>query len=335
MHIFITGIAGFLGSHLAEHFIKKKYTVSGNDTLVGGDIQNISNLTGINFHKTPCEDLAGMSKIMKGVDVICHAAAYAHEGLSSVSPKLVCENNVVGSVSVFTAGIKNKVKRIVYCSSMARYGNVKIPYQENQETKPADPYGVSKVAAEEILKILSRTHNFEYNIAVPHNIIGPKQKYDDAYRNVASIMINLILQNRRPIIYGDGNQSRCFSDIRDCITPLDKLITDPKIVSEIVNIGPDEETVTINELFDLISNKLKFNQKPVFHKKRPNEVFRAVCSSQKARKILKYNTTINLSDSLDGMIKYIKEKGPKEFQYNYELEIDTDVAPDTWSKKLF
>tara|TARA_B100001059_G_C17830799_1_gene584571 strand:+ start:2133 stop:3140 length:1008 start_codon:yes stop_codon:yes gene_type:complete len=335
MHIFITGIAGFLGSHLAEHFIKKKYTVSGNDTLVGGDIENISNLNDINFYKTPCEDLAGMSKIMKGVDVICHAAAYAHEGLSSVSPKLVCENNVVGSVSVFTAGIKNKVKRIVYCSSMARYGNVKSPYHENQKTKPADPYGVSKVAAEEILKILSKTHNFEFNIAVPHNIIGPKQKYDDAYRNVASIMINLILQNRRPIIYGDGNQRRCFSDIQDCINPLDKLITDPKIISETVNIGPDEETVTINELFDLISNKLKFNQKPIFHKKRPNEVYNAICSSQKAREILKYNTSVNLSESLDSMITYIKEKGPKEFQYNYELEIDTDVAPDTWSKKLF
>tara|TARA_B110000483_G_scaffold208797_1_gene254671 strand:- start:905 stop:1912 length:1008 start_codon:yes stop_codon:yes gene_type:complete len=335
MHIFITGVAGFLGSHLAEHFLKKNYTVTGNDTLVGGDMENITHLSKLNFYKTKCEDLNGMTKIMKGVDVICHTAAYAHEGLSSISPKLVCENNVVGSVSVFTAGIRNKVKRIVYCSSMARYGNIQAPYKEDQETKPADPYGVSKVAAELILKILSNTHGFEYNIAVPHNIIGPKQKYDDAYRNVASIMINLILQKRRPIIYGDGNQLRCFSDIQDCIAPLEKLILDPKIISETVNIGPDEESITINNLFQIISNKLKYNQQPIYHKKRPNEVYKATCSSEKARKILNYKTSVNLNDSIDGIINYIKEKGPREFQYNYELEINSDITPETWSKKLF
>jgi|TARA_B110000027_G_scaffold8709_1_gene7777 UDP-glucose 4-epimerase len=335
MHIFITGVAGFLGSHLAEHFLKKNYTVTGNDTLVGGSMENISHLSRLNFYKTKCEDLDAMTKITKGVDVICHTAAYAHEGLSSVSPKLVCENNVVGSVSVFTAGIINKVKRIVYCSSMARYGNVQAPYKEDQEVKPADPYGVSKVAAELILKILSNTHNFEYNIAVPHNIIGPKQKYDDAYRNVASIMINLILQKRRPIIYGDGNQQRCFSDIKDCIAPLEKLIIDPKIFSETVNIGPDEESVTINNLFQIISNKLKFNQQPIYHKKRPNEVYMATCSSEKARKILNYKTSVNLNDSIDSMINYIKERGAKEFQYNYKIEIDNHVTPETWSKKLF
>ena len=335
MHIFITGVAGFLGSHLAENFLKKNYTVTGNDTLVGGSMENISHLPKLKFYKTECEDLNGMTKIMKGVDVICHTAAYAHEGLSSISPKLVCENNVVGSVSVFTAGIRNKVKRIVYCSSMARYGNIKSPYKEDQLLKPADPYGVSKVAAEQILKILSNTHDFEYNIAVPHNIIGPRQKYDDAYRNVASIMINLILQKRRPIIYGDGNQQRCFSDIEDCIAPLVKLIIDPKIISETINIGPDEETVTINSLFELISNKLKFNQQPIYHKGRPNEVYYATCSSKKARKLLNYKTSVSLSKSLDGMIKYIKENGAKEFQYNYELEIKNDITPDAWSKKLF
>ena len=96
---------------------------------------------------------------------------------------------------------------------MARYGKIKAPFEENNDPKPVDPYGVSKLAAENILKILSSTYKFEYNIAIPHNIIGTKQKYDDAFRNVASIMINLILQDRKPIIYGDGNQKRCFSDI--------------------------------------------------------------------------------------------------------------------------
>jgi len=334
MHIFITGIAGFLGSNLAEYYLKKNFTVSGCDNLIGGSLDNIDQ-NKINFFKADCEDLDAMKKIIKGADILCHAAAYAHEGLSSFSPVLISNNNVTGSVSVFTAAIINKVKRIVYCSSMARYGSIKIPFREDDELKPVDPYGVSKVAAENILKILSKTHNVEYNIAVPHNIIGPRQKYDDPYRNVVSIMINLMLQKRNPIIYGDGNQKRTFSDIDDCIYCLDKLLTDPNVVSQVINIGPDEEYVSINELYRLLSNKLKFNLEPKYLEDRPNEVKEATCSADKARKILGYKTSVSLDKSLDKMIDYISNKGPKAFQYNYPLEINNEKTPLAWKERLF
>ena len=334
MHIFITGIAGFLGSNLAEYYLKKNFKVSGCDNLVGGSIDNL-NLNKVNFFKANCEDFETMKKILKNTDILCHAAAFAHEGLSSFSPVLITNNNVTGSVSVFTAAIINKVKRIVYCSSMARYGNIKIPYKEDDDCKPADPYGVSKVAAENILKILSKTHNFEYNIAVPHNIIGPRQKYDDPFRNVVSIMINLMLQKRTPIIYGDGNQKRSFSDIDDCLYCLDKLLTDPNIVSQVVNIGPDEEFTSINELYHLLSNKLKFNLEPKYLLDRPNEIKEATCSADKARKILGYKTSVTLDKSLDKLINYIKENGTKNFEYNYPLEINNEKTPIAWKERLF
>ena len=334
MHIFITGIAGFLGSNLAEYYIDKGFKVSGCDNLIGGSLENL-NTKKINFFKTNCENLEEMKKIMKGVDVVCHAAAYAHEGLSSCSPVLISSNNVVGSVSVFTAAINNNVKRIVFCSSMARYGKIKIPFKEDDDLKPVDPYGVSKVAAENILKILSKTYGFEYNIAVPHNIIGPRQKYDDPFRNVVSIMVNLMLQNRSPIIYGDGNQRRTFSDINDCIYCLDKLITDPAIVSEVVNIGPDEQFISINDLYHLLSNKLKFNLEPKYHNPRPNEVLEATCSSEKARTILGYKTKVTLEESVDKVINYIKINGPKKFEYIYPLEINNEKTPSSWKEKLF
>ena len=334
MHIFITGIAGFLGSNLAEYYLKKNFKVSGCDNLVGGSLDNIDQ-NKINFFKVNCEDFEMMKKITKNVDILCHAAAYAHEGLSSFSPVLITNNNVTGSVSVFTAAIINKVKRIVYCSSMARYGNIKIPFKEEDQLKPVDPYGVSKVAAENILKILSKTHGVEYNIAVPHNIIGPNQKYDDPFRNVVSIMINLMLQKKRPIIYGDGNQKRTFSDVDDCIYCLDKLLTDPQIISQVVNIGPDEECISINELYRLLSNKLKFNLEPKYLEDRPNEVKEATCSADKARKILGYKTSVSLDESLEKIINYIRKKGPRDFQYNYLLEIINEKTPTAWKEKLF
>jgi len=334
MKIFITGIAGFLGANLADYYLAKNFKVSGCDNLIGGTTDNIDT-NKVKFFKADCENLDEMSKIIKDVDVVIHAAAYPHEGLSSFSPFLICKSNYIGSVSVFTAAIQNNVKRIVFCSSMARYGNVKPPFLEDQKVNPVDPYGVSKLAAEDTLRILSETHNIEYNIAVPHNIIGPKQKYDDPFRNVVSIMTNLILQKRRPIIYGNGEQTRNFSDVDDCIYCLDKLITDKKIVSQIFNIGPDEDSITINELYKILCNKLQFNEQAEYVKDRPNEVKHAICSSDKARKYLNYKTSIKLSDSIDKVINHIKDNGPKKFEYNYEIEINNELTPDTWKNKKF
>ena len=333
MNIFITGIAGFLGSNLADFYIKKGFSVSGCDNLVGGDLDNVSSK--VNFVKADCEDLNKMKELTKNIDVVIHAAAYAHESLSIFSPYLISKNIIDGSTAVFSAAIQNKVKRIVFCSSMARYGNIDQPFRENDVPNPVDPYGISKLAAEKILINLCNTYGVEYNIAVPHNIIGIKQKYDDPFRNVASIMINLMLQNRQPIIYGDGEQKRSFSDVDDCIYCIDKLATDPDIKSQLVNIGPEDNFISVNELFKILSNKLKFNQEAVFYKDRPNEVKLANCSAQKAKNILSYKKTISLEKSLDNMIDYIKKLGPKKFQYNYDLEIINEKTPKTWLEKKF
>ena len=333
MQIFITGIAGFLGSNLADYYIKKNFKVVGCDNLVGGDLDNVNKE--VIFHKADCEDLVKMREIIKGSDVVIHAAAYAHENLSIFSPHLISKNIINGSTAVFSAAISNKVKRIVFCSSIARYGEVGIPYLENGLTNPSDPYGISKLAAEKILINLCDTYGVEYNIAVPHNIIGIKQKYDDPFRNVASIMINLMLQGRQPIIYGDGEQKRSFSDVEDCVYCIDKLATDKNIKGELVNIGPGPENeITINELFRKISNQLKYNQEPLYKPERINEVKNAICSSSLAEKLFRKKSNEDVDTILSKMIKFIKIKGPKKFSYTYEIEINNDLTPETWSKKL-
>jgi len=335
MKIFITGIAGFLGSHLAKHYIEKGYRVSGNDTLSGGYRDNIPK--NAKFYEVPCENYEKLKGLFLGMDVVIHTAAYAHEGLSVFSPYIITSNIISGSTSVFSAAISAKVKRIVHCSSMARYGEIKVPFKENDLPKPVDPYGIAKLASEKILINLSEVHGIEYNIAIPHNIIGPNQRYDDPYRNVASIMINLMLQNRRPIIYGDGEQKRSFSDVRDCITCIDSLATDQKVKNQIVNIGPggDENYITVNNLFEMISNKLNFNQKAQYYPDRPNEVKYSSCSAKKAEELLGYKTKYSVSESIDTIINYIKKRGVRDFEYTYDVEILNDKTPVTWKNKLF
>jgi len=330
--IFITGIAGFLGSHLAEAFIKKGYRVIGCDNLIGGYLDNVPKEA--EFYQYDCVYLNSMRKIMKGVDIVYHCAATAYEGLSVFSPHLITKNIVEASASVISAAIQNKVKRFIFCSSMARYGENEVPFTEDMEPKPQDPYGIAKYSVELLLKNLAETHGMEYVIAVPHNIIGPRQKYDDPYRNVAAIMINLMLQKRQPVIYGDGEQKRCFSFIQDDIKVLEKLAFSEKVIGEIINVGPDEEFITINKLAETIAKLLKFDLQPIYMPPRPKEVKFANCSAEKARRLLGYKTEFNLEEGLREMIRYIKKRGPKPFRYHLDIEIVNSKTPKTWKERL-
>lgn len=334
MKVFITGVAGFLGSHLADAMIREGHEVVGCDNLIGGYLDNVPDE--VDFYQVDCNYLNTMNKLLKGVDIVYHTACTAYEGLSVFSPHLVSQNTYLNTASVATAAVAQGVKRFVYCSSMARYGHQEVvPFTEDMTCKPQDPYGISKVASEQLLKCLSEVHGMEVVIAVPHNIIGPRQKYDDPYRNVASIMINLMLQGRQPIIYGDGNQKRCFSFVQDDISCLEKLAFQEDVVGEVINIGPDEEFVTINELAKTVADLLDFDLNPIYVPDRPQEVKLATCSAEKARKLLGYHTQYTLQQGLSEMIDYIKQKGPKKFRYHLDVEIVNEKTPKTWTNKLF
>ena len=331
MKVLITGVAGFLGSHLAERLAKLGHQIVGIDNMIGGYEDNIPK--NITFHKNDCCDYEKMTFIMKGIDVVYHCAATAHEGLSVFSPFEIGKNNFLASVSIFSAAIANRVKRIIFCSSMARYGSQKTPFKENMKPKPIDPYGISKVAAEDILKNLCELNNIEWVIAVPHNIIGPKQKYDDPYRNVVSIMINRMLQKKAPIIYGDGKQKRCFSYIDDCLFCLVPMLDKKNLRGEIINIGPDEEFITINKVSEICSNVTGCNLQPIYKKDRPNEVKHATCSSDKARKMLNYKTSTDVHTGIKKTFEYIKKRGVRPFNYHINIEIKNELTPETWLKK--
>ena len=329
--ILVTGVAGFLGSHLSEKLSEQNYKVVGVDNMMGGYKDNIP--VNIEFYNADCCDLKKMNEIMKGVDVVYHCAATAHEGLSVFSPVEITKNNYLASVTVFTAAISNKVKRIIYCSSMARYGDQQTPFKENMKPKPIDPYAISKVAAEDVLINLCELNNIEWVIAVPHNIIGPRQKYDDPFRNVVSIMLNRMMQKKAPIIYGDGEQKRCFSYIDDCISCLIPMLDQKNLHREVINIGPDEEFVTVNQVAEICSNISGFNAEPIHKKDRPQEVKHALCSADKARRLLNYKTTTSLRDGIVETYEYIKKRGTKDFDYNINLEIVNDLTPETWKNK--
>ncbi|HEY0527536.1 MAG TPA: NAD-dependent epimerase/dehydratase family protein, partial [Gemmatimonadaceae bacterium] len=268
------------------------------------------------------------------VDLVYHCGAIATEGLSVFSPAIIAKHVYENTAGLLAASASKRVKRFVYCSSMARYGHGKPPFTEEQTPAPVDPYGIAKYAGELLVQNVCKTHGVEYVIAVPHNIIGPKQKYDDPYRNVASIMINRMLQGKQPIIYGDGEQNRSFSFVQDCVDPLLAMGSKPGLSGEIINIGPDDEVTSINQLARTLADLLGFDLKPIYVADRPQEVRSATCSADKARRLLGYEPKVSLVEGLRSMIQWIKAHGPRPFQYHLPIEIDSPLVPATWRDRL-
>lgn len=353
MRVWISGLAGFLGSHVADACLAAGHTVGGNDNLSGGDVLNVP--TGAYFKNFDCLgntkgvvdfDYCWKAEHQFGVpDVLVHCAALAHEGLSSFSPHLITQSIFGASLRTFSQAIAHGVKRIVFMSSMSRYGEgagsydptsgyekTMAPFHEWHETNPVDPYAVSKVAAEECLEILCETHKVKWSICVPHSLIGTRQRYIDPYRNVCSIMINRCLRGLPPIVYGSGSQKRSFSPVKDCLPSIMKMING-EADYEVVNIGPDGNEMTIWELATKIMRLTGLEGTPIRVPPRPNEVDQAYCSSDKVRRLLGYKEVQTLDECLIEMIEDIRRLGPRPFDWHLPIEIKSDLCPKTWSER--
>jgi UDP-glucose 4-epimerase len=330
--VFISGVAGFLGSHLAEAFLADGYYVVGIDNMLGGELDNVP--AGVEFYQVDCNDLSAVRRHMQGIDVVYHCAATAYEGVSVFSPHLVTQNIVTAATGMISAALARGVRRFVLCSSMARYGSNTVAFTEDMIPRPQDPYGIGKYAAELLLANLADTHGMEWAVAVPHNVFGPRQRYDDPYRNVAAIFINLMLQGRQPYVFGDGTQKRCFSFISDVVPPL-KQMAHEACHRQVINIGPDGEFITINQLARTIADLLGFDLQAIHLPARPQEVALANCSAERARRLLSYQATVGLEDGLRRTIDWMRARGPRPFKFNLPIEIVNDKTPATWTRGSF
>jgi UDP-glucose 4-epimerase len=333
MRVLVTGVAGFLGSHIAEEFLKGKHEVIGIDNLLGGYEENVP--TGVEFHKVDLGEFDQVKHIFEGIDLVVHSACTAYEGLSVFSPALVTRNTSHITTVALSASVRAGVKKFVHMSSMARYGTQEVvTFTETMTPKPQDPYGIAKLAAELLVRNICETNNMNYVILIPHNIIGPRQKYDDPYRNVASIMINRLLQGLPPVIYGDGTQRRCFSFIQDVLDSIMVACNTDSVNGMTINIGPDDEFISINKLAETIQKIMQTDFEPIYLPGRPQEVFEANCSANLARNVLGYTTKVSLEKGLQELSLWIRKKGAKEFSYHLPIEFTTENTPRSWTDKL-
>ena len=323
--ILITGVAGLLGSRLSDWVINNtNYEVVGIDDLSGGFTENIN--PKVKFYKFNLTNLEKLKEVFKkeNIEIIYHFAAYAAEGLSPFIRKFNYENNVIASSNLITCSIEFSIKRFIFASSMAVYGEkYEPPFHEDLLQAPIDPYGIAKYAVEMDLKIASDQHGLNYTIIRPHNFYGINQNIWDKYRNVLGIWMYQILNKESPTIFGDGSQVRAFSYVDDSVIPFWNASQNDNCKGEIINLGGTKE-YSISEACNILINVTGQNIKPAYLEPRHESKY-AWATWDKSIELLGFEHKVNLEEGVAKMWEWAKKQPNRERYVWPEYELNKGI----------
>lgn len=321
MKVLITGVAGLLGSRLADYIIENhpEVHVVGMDDLSGGYKTNVNSKVEfwqMDLVTHPIENAFDVHKF----DYVFHLAAYAAEGLSPFIREYNYKNNLVATARVINNCINHDVKRLVFTSTLAVYGHgYGGIFDEKQVPAPIDPYGVAKYGCEMDIQIAGEQHGLDWCIIRPHNVYGRKQNIWDKYRNVLGIWMYQHMIGEPMTIFGDGEQTRAFSCIDDIVEPLWNAAIRPEASKEIINLGGVDEWA-INEANILLQEVVGGSK--VQYREARHEVKHSIPTWQKSIDILGFKHKTGLYDGLLDMWNWAKEQPMRDrFVWdNYEVE---------------
>jgi len=304
--ILVSGGAGFIGSHIVDRLLDEGFKVRVLDNLSTGDVTNLAqyqNKKSFQFIEGDIRNFDLVKRTVKGVDAVFHEAALVSVSRSVENPLLSNEINVTGTVNLLNACVDAHVKRFVLASSCAVYGDTEtLPNHENLAPKPLSPYAADKLAAETYAKVFHNVYGLETVSLRYFNVYGPRQKYGP-YSGVISILINRLLENKPPIIYGDGEQTRDFINVKDVVEANMLALSKGEAVGEVLNISTGEAT-TINKLTETIQKIMgKTSLKPVHAEPRPGDIKHSYGDITNARKDLEYEPKVQLERGLSELVK--------------------------------
>jgi len=321
MKILITGVAGLLGSRLSDYIIENhpEVHVVGIDDMSGGYRENVN----------PKVELWEMNLVNGNIqecferhqfDYVYHFAAYAAEGLSPFIRSYNYQNNLVATSRIINECIRYDIKRLVFTSTLAVYGHgYGGIFDESQQQKPIDPYGVAKYGCEMDIQIAGEHHGLDWCIIRPHNVYGVKQNIWDKYRNVLGIWMYQHTINEPMTIFGDGTQTRAFSYIDDSIEPLWKASQDVRASKQIINLGGIKE-YSINEANKILREVVGGGEVKYFEGR--HEVKHSIPTWQKSVDLLDFEHKTDLKEGLSKMWEWVKTQPIRErFVWpSYELD---------------
>ena len=331
MRAIVTGVAGFIGSHVAEDLVAQGNTIVGIDDLSGGRRENVP--SGVEFHQRDCcQPLDDLFERYRP-EVVYHLAAYAAEGLSHHIPNYNYANNVIGTTNVLSAAQRSGVRHFVFTSSIAAYGHPPDdqPLDESTSCHPCDPYGIAKLACEQhIAAFFDYFGGPAFTIFRPHNVFGPRQNISDPYRNVVGIFFRCAKQGVSLPVFGDGSQTRRFSYIDSVAQCIAMAPTVDAARNETFNVGGDE-SLSVLELATAIIKLTGARSKLEFLPPR-KEVQHAHAKHGRSHRVFPeaYAGAISLDAGLERMAHHVASLTiPPPTPCPSAIEID-DGLPPSW-----
>jgi len=308
----VTGGAGFIGSNLCEAILALDYSVRCFDNFSTGKHENISHLlANPNFElvEGDIRDYETCAKVCDDIDFVLHQAALASVPESIEKPDLYEEVNITGTRNMLEAAKQAGVKKFVYASSSAVYGDDQtLPKVEGKEGNVLSPYALTKKVNEDHGRMLAELLGLDTYGLRYFNVFGKRQDPNGAYAAVIPKFIEQLLNGEKPTIYGDGKQSRDFIYIEDVIDAnLKACLASKEASGQVFNIASGEKQ-TILEIYSSLCDKLDKNIKPIFSEERKGDIKHSVADISKAHKLLGYSPKWSFGDGINEAIKwYVKE----------------------------
>jgi UDP-glucose 4-epimerase len=312
--ILVTGGAGFIGSHIVDSLLNEGFDVTVMDNLYTGRMKNIAhhqNKKMFHFVKCDIRDFNLVKEKLKDIDAVFHQAALVSVISSVKNPIITNDINVGGTINLLKASSDLGVKRFIFASSAAIYGDTSSPLKkEGTIPNPISPYGVSKLAAENYVRVFHKAYGLETVCLRYFNVYGPRQSFEvqDAYGGVITIFTNRLLENMSPIIYGDGEQTRDFIYIEDVVEANMLALSSKNAAGEVLNIGTGKK-ISLNKMVAVLKDITdKKNLKNVYADPRPTDIRHSYADISKAKKILGFNPRFSIKEGLIELVKwYTKE----------------------------
>jgi nucleoside-diphosphate-sugar epimerase len=306
--VLVTGGAGFIGSHLVDRLLSEGFEVVVLDDFSSGRMENISHYEDLKeFHlvKGDVRSSSIVNKVVEGVDVVFHEAALVDVPLSIKNPLLFDEVNVDGTLNLLKASFDSDVKRFIFASSAAVYGDSKpAKKKENMPLKPISPYGVSKLSAENYVQVFNELYGLETVCLRYFNVYGPRQVFASSYSGVITSFVNRLLKGQPPIINGDGKQTRDFVHVDDVVSANLLALDGENVVGEVFNVASGI-SISIYELAKMLQRITNAKRsKPIFAEPRMGDIKHTSADIGKAEELLGFRSKIRLEDGLSILVEW-------------------------------
>ncbi len=305
----VTGGAGFIGSHITEELVKREEEVRVLDNFLTGKKENLTPfLADIDLIEGDIRDYSQCQKAVKGIDYVLHQAALASVPRSVSDPITSNEINITGTLNMLFASKDEGIKSFVFASSSAVYGDdERLPKKEGNEGSPLSPYALGKLTGEQYCRIFSQLYGFNTVSLRYFNIFGPRQDPFSQYAAAIPNFVIKLLNSEKPIIFGDGEQSRDFIFVSN-VVEANLLASQAQDVSgEVFNIACGART-TVNDLISEIKRILEIDIPSEYTDPQPGDVKHSHADISKAQERLNYNPLITFSEGLEKTISWYKDQ---------------------------